>query len=364
MISQSTKDFIWDSPLGSVSFGQVSFAILREMYRRKLQPNIMPMGPVDISTQVPDDGFNRWLQHCIGKAQKDANRNQTALRLWHLNGSLTSYSKTDARLLTFFELDSLTPYEINVLRNQDRVYVTSNYTKDVFKLFGVNAEYVPLGFDSHNFHRLEKRPSIDGVLSMSMFGKCERRKGHHRVLNLWAKRYGNKREYRLNCFLHNPFMQPAEFNAFIGEALEGRQYWNVLFHAWASDNATFNSSLQSGEIVIDMSGGEGRSLPTFHAVGMGAWPVALNAHAFKDYLTPENAILVNPNGKVPAADGKFFGTSGPFNVGNLFTWADEDFYAALEEAEKRAKTGINLAGLDLQKQTYSETLDILLKDLK
>ncbi len=150
----------------------------------------------------------------------------------------------------------------------------------------------------------------------------------------------------------------------VSQALEGKPYQNIVFLPWCPDNATYNSTLQSSEIVISMSGGEGRDLPCYHATAMGAWPVAMRAHAYLDYLTDENAVLVNPNGKCPAADGVHFESNGLFNNGNLFTFDDDDFIKGCEEAERRVKTiGINTTGLELQKHGYQPAVDILLRDM-
>lgn len=357
-------------PLNNLSFGNVSIAILREVFRRGLQPNVLPIGPVDLSAQKPDDSFNRQLGATINDAQRNHSREDIVFRLWHIQGSLESYSRRDSRLLTFFELDALTPTEINILRNQDKVYVTSSYTRDVFGMFGINAEYVPLGFDAHNFSTLAARPLIDGVTSFLLAGKLEKRKGHFKVLNLWAKKYGNNMKYRLNLALFNPFMPVHRQQAMINEALEGKQYANIgprqpdgsIGLPYMPTNAEYNSFLQSGQIYIAMSGGEGRGLPEYHATALGAWPVALNAHAYKDYLTTENAVLVNPNSKVPAADGVFFAPNGPFNIGNLFDFNGDEFVAACETAEARAAQGLNAKGFELQKITYKDTVDALLKD--
>ena len=113
-----------------------------------------------------------------------------------------------------------------------------------------------------------------------------------------------------------------------------------------------------------MSGGEGRDLPCYHATALGAWPVAMRAHAYLDYLNDENAVLVNPNGKRPAADGIHFAPNSAFNNGNLFTAADEDILAGFEEAERRVKTlGLNVKGMELAKVGYGPAVDVLLKDM-
>ena len=83
------NDINLDFPINNLSFGQTSVAILREFYNRGLTPNIFPLqGQVDLSAQKPDEKFNQWLGHCISKAQKEASRKNTAIKLWHIGGSL------------------------------------------------------------------------------------------------------------------------------------------------------------------------------------------------------------------------------------------------------------------------------------
>ncbi len=357
------KNITLNFPINQVSFGNVSIGIIRELFDRNILPNIFPIGPADVSAQNPDEKFNQILSNCINFAQTKHDRSLTSLKLWHINGALESYSRKDSRLITFFELDSLTPTEINILKSQDKIYVSSKYTQSVFDTFGVNSEYLPLGFDKHNFKVLEKRPLIDGVTSFMLAGKLEKRKGHFKILNLWAKKYGNNMKYRLNCAISNPFLKPEHQQSLINQALEGKQYANINFIPHMQFNSEYNAFLQSGQIVIAMSGGEGKGLPEYHATALGAWPVALNGHAYKDYFNSDNAILVNPNSKIPAADGIFFANSGPFNIGNLLDFNGDEFISACEQAEKKAETGINQEGLKLQNITYKDTVDILLKDL-
>ena len=362
------QQFAINAPLNNLSFGSVSIAILRELYNRGLAPSIFPIGPIDISAQKKDDGFEKWLNACIGKAQKTHNRNDPCIKLWHINGSLETPSKT-SNLITFLETDSPTDSEINILRNHEKVYVTNNYIKDILTNVGLdNVAYLPLGFDSHNFHQLEKRPKINGVTSWVCVGKLEFRKATLRQIRLWAAKYGNKKEHRLNAAIINPFLKPEDQNAMISRALGGKHYLNINFLPFAPTNEEYNTTLQSGDIVLTCSLSEGRGLGEYHSTAMGAWPVALNAHAYKDYLNNENAVLVEPCGKIDSTDGIFFKgaeSGSEFNIGSFFDFKDEAFYAGCEEAERRVKTiGLNTAGYKLQEQTCKETVDVLLAGLK
>lgn len=358
------NNFALDVPINSVSFGQVSVSLIREMFSRGIEPNIFPMHGVDLSSQKHDEEFNKRLNQCVNSALVKHKRSHTSIKLWHIVNSLSTFSNKSSRLITFFELDQLTPHETNILKNQDIVYVTSNYTKSVFEMFGIKSVYLPLGFDSHNFKQLENRPKIKDEISFLMAGKYERRKGHPKILNLWAKKYGNKQGYKLNCSISNPFLKPEDLNNLIGQALEGKQYWNINFIPWSPLNEEYNKVLQSSDIVFALSGGEGRDLCAYHATALGAWPIALKAHAYLDYLNDDNSVLVTPCGKVPVYDGIFFHQGQPVNQGNIFDFSEDDFNAACDKAESNVKNlGVNTKGLELQKTTYKEAVDILLKDI-
>ena len=67
-------DFSLNLPLNSVSFGQVSTAILREIHKKGLEPCIFPIGNgVDLSTQNEDKDFVSWVNSGVAKALQHHN---------------------------------------------------------------------------------------------------------------------------------------------------------------------------------------------------------------------------------------------------------------------------------------------------
>ena len=109
-----------------------------------------------------------------------------------------------------------------------------------------------------------------------------------------------------------------------------------------------------------LSGAEGWNLPAFNATALGKWSVVLNATSHKDWATPENSLLVEPNGTVPSADGRFFHQGSDFNQGVFYTFDEDAVIAKMKEAEAVCKTE-NTKGLELQESfSYSNTLDKIL----
>lgn len=357
-------------PINPVSFGQVSTCLLREIFYKSIisgepPPSIFPIGQLNLESQSSvDQDFNQWLSEQIQNNLPSHSRKHPALKLWHLNGGFESVSEKQV-LYSFYELDSPTLVEKTVARDT-RVVFSSKYTVDIFKEHGVDVGYAPLGFDKFNFKKINKSYHSDDRIVFNVVGKLEKRKNHDRIIRAWVKKFGNNKKYFLQCATHNPFMHPDQNKRAQSAILEGQNYFNVQFLDHMPSNAAYNDFLNSADIVLGMSGGEGWGLPEFQSVALGKHAVILNAHAYKEWATSKNAVLVEPSGKTEVYDGMFFRQGLPFNQGNVFTFNDDEFISACEETIARVESNKeNEEGLKLQEQfPYSKTLDSLLKEVE
>lgn len=348
-------------PINTVSFGQISTLILRSLFDKSNSLDkikLFPIGNVELGSQSNiDDRFIREVNLSIQNAFELFNRKEPIFKLWHLNGSIESYSDNQT-LLSFYELDSPTKTEQNVIRNNKKVLFSSKYTVDIFKNLGINnVEYLPLAFDKYNFSRIDKLYFSDRI-TFNLVGKMEKRKHHLKVLKAWAKKYGNNNKYSLQCSIFNPFISPQDQETVLNQTLEGKRYFNISFLPFQPHNSMYNDYLNSADIVIGMSGGEGWGLPEFHSIALGKYGVILNAHGYKSWANKDNAILVEPlDKKIPAEDGIFFKSNTPYNQGNIFDFDEDDFISGCELAITKVKSNkVNENGIKLQKDFSSEKL--------
>jgi glycosyltransferase involved in cell wall biosynthesis len=357
-------NFNLEVPINKVSFGNCSINILIELFKLGKKPNLMMIGgQADFGAfdSVVTKDFLEWFRACYVGAQARHSRENPTFKLWHLNGSLSSYSK-EQHLFTFYELDSPTSSELNIAKNQKTVFVSSSYCKDVFSNLGCsNIVHCPLGFDSRSFFKKEKKDN-DGKVVFGLAGKLEKRKQHHKVLKNWAKKYGNNPNYLLNCAISNPFLSKEQQDSSINSVLEGKSYFNINFLPFMDSNSLYNDFLNSNDIIIGMSAAEGWGLPEFQSVALGKHSVILNAHAYKDWANQDNSVLINPSGKIPCYDGLFFNEGQDFNQGSYFDWNDDEFINGCELAEKRFKNDPNnLLGEELSKKfTWEKTVNTIL----
>ena len=340
-------------PINQVSFGQVSLLMLRLLHQRITKGLsddgiiLFPIGGNMTLSKGEDETFVRWLYSSGVKALESFDRNQKIFKLWHLSGGMESFAKEQV-LLSFYELDSPTKTEINVVKNNKTLF-TSRYTCDVFKNLGIDTHYVPLAFDHFNFQPTGKKYFSDDRISFNIVGKFEKRKRHEKVIKAWIKKFGGSKKYFLNCAVYNHFLTPDQNNYAVSTLTEGQRHPNVGFLNYMESNQVYNDFLNSADIILAMSGGEGWGLPEFHSVALGKHAVVLNAHAYKDWANNDNAVLINPSEKIPATDGIFFHQNAAYNQGNIFDFNEDEFIAGCEKAILRVEANrVNENGLKLK----------------
>lgn len=350
-------------PINTTSFGRVSVGILKEIFSLKLEPSLFLIGNLDFEDGVSDE-FKNWVNSCLVKGLRTHSRKDPVFKLWHINGSLESFSDRQF-LFTFHELDSLTHTEVNILKNSEKVLVSSNYSVKTFREHGVdNTSYLPLFFDSSAFSPTNKTYFTDGRITFNIFGKFEKRKHHAKAIRTWINKFGNNREYSLQCAIYNNFLSQEDNKKIVNQIVENKKFFNVNFFGYMKQNALYNEFLNSGDVGICMSGGEGWGLPEFQSTAIGKHAVVLNCHGYQSWANSENSVLVNPTSKTPVYDGMFFHQGSEYNQGNIYDWNESNFIEGCERAIQKVKENkINKEGLKLQqdfsaKKTVEQILSL------
>ena len=350
-------NLIVEAPLNPLSFGNVSFNILRELFKSKIEIGYFPIGEIDLSSYKLTQEFHAWIQESINNRYKALESNLPTLKLWHLNGSDSLRSRRQS-LVTFYECNKPTNIEKSISRLQDKILFSSKYASNQFE----NSYNFELGFDE-DFYITGKEYLKDRV-HFGICGKFEKRKHTEKVIKTWLKKYGNNNKYLLSCCITNPFYKPEDMQRTIANILEGKSYSNINFIPWLKTNLEMNEFLNAIDIdLTGMSGGEGWNLPSFNATCLGKWSVVLNATAHTDWATKDNCILVEPNGEQPSEDGVFFKNGSDFNQGTFFNFSEEDLILAMEKAETLVGQNNMCGSIMGQTFTYKRTLEQILSKI-
>ena len=350
------KKIIYKGPINSLSFGNVSYNLLKEIYRLGIDTSLFPMGKVDLSSfDNKDKDFLSWIKQSIDDRFKKAERDQTTLQMWHLNGSEHRISAKQI-LYTFYELNKPTESEVSLCNMQDKTVFSSSYAQSHFK----GSTFSPLGFDSY-FHDTGKSYMPDKI-HFGLMGKFEKRKHTEKIIRTWIKAYGNNYKYQLTCCINNPFFKKEQMESLINNLLGGTRYGNINFLPFLPHNSQVNDFLNSIDIDLGgMSGAEGWNLPAFNSTCLGKWSIVLNSTSHKDWANSDNCIMVEPNGREEIYDNIFFHKGSMFNQGDIYTFNERDLLLAMEKAEKVCKIK-NKEGIKLKdKFTYKNTLEKILE---
>jgi hypothetical protein len=346
-------------PLNRLSFGNVSYNLVRELHKLNVDIGIFPIGNVDLSAFNVAEELKSYIEKAINQRWDFLKKDIPCLKLWHLNGSENRKNK-DQFLFTFYECNEPTNEEVALCAHQDLTFFSSREARKHFENKGVtNSRSIPLGLDPE-FYRTNKTYLKD-VVHFGLMGKYENRKHTQKIIRAWLKKYGNNNKYQLSCCINNPFFKPEQMQNIINQTLEGSHYNNINIIPPLDKNAEVNEFLNAIDIdLTGLSGGEGWNLPAFNATCLGKWSIVLNSTSHKDWATKENSILIEPSGEMPVFDGVFFEKNRPFNQGTFYTWTEEEAVTAMEKAE--AKVGqLNTVGVEMgDTMTYSKMVEDIL----
>jgi len=358
------RKLILKSAFNNLSFGNVSYNIAKELYKKDIKTSIFPTANnFDFSAfDLMDADFKKWMESSTNSRLTTLKKDIPCLNIWHLNGSEESIG-SKSFLYSFYELDNPTFTEKNIVDLHDRVIFSSNHARKCFE--NINCENVcsiPLGFDE-DFHKTGK-DYLRGKVHFGIMGKWEKRKHTEKIIRLWVKKYGNNPDFQLTCCVINPFFKDDQMNSIIANAMDGKIYSNVNFLPRLKTNSEVNEFLNAIDIDLGgLSGAEGWNLPSFNATCLGKWSIVLNSTSHKDWANKDNCILVEPDGEESAIDGIFFKPDSPFNQGNISTFSEDSVLSAFEQAESLYNKN-NTKGEKLKQEfTYEKTTDSILKIL-
>lgn len=356
---------IYKGAVNSLSFGNVSVNLLREMYKQEINVAFFPFGDnLDFNAfDKLDKDFKEWVFASAQNRFHILDKDDITLSQWHINGSESRIS-TRQVLFTFYEVDQPTSIEKSIVDLQDACIFSSNHAYQTFKSLGSdNLHHIPIGFDE-DFVESEEEYVPDKI-HFGLMGKFEKRKNTAQIIKNWAKKYGNNFKYQLSCCINNPFFPADQMNRIIAQTLEGKQYGNINFIPHLQTNSEVNEFINAIDIdLTGLSGAEGWNIPSFNSTALGKWSIVMNHTSHQDWATENNTILVEPEIKVEIFDGTFFKQGDAFNQGSMNQISDESMIEAFEKAEKLAKTK-NKEGVKLQKEfTYEKTLNKIMEVIK
>ncbi len=177
---------IYKGAINNLSFGNVSYNLLREMYKRKMQVAFFPIGEnlnFEAFDRI-DEGLKGWIVSMAQNRFHLVKKDIPTLSQWHLSGSENRVSSHQT-LFTFHETDSPTPVEKSIVELQDNCVFSSKHSYECFNNHGcTNINHVSIGFDE-DFYVSDKE-YLNDTIHFGLMGKFENRKHTARIIKNWA----------------------------------------------------------------------------------------------------------------------------------------------------------------------------------
>ena len=126
------KRIVVNAPLNQLSFGNVSYNLLKEFYKMGQEILLLPHSNFDLSSfDGADPKFVQWLVDSAKDNLSRLDKDDVALKLWHVSGSHELSARKQV-LFSFYELDSPTETEKSVVSYQDATIFSSRHARDLF----------------------------------------------------------------------------------------------------------------------------------------------------------------------------------------------------------------------------------------
>jgi glycosyltransferase involved in cell wall biosynthesis len=359
-------------PVNRLGYGVVGANILKALVRAGVSVACWPIGRID--AQRDDQPF---IDEAMGR-QATFDGSSPSLRIAHQD-QLAQHVGFPRIGFPIFELNRFTDRELHNLRNQDMLFVASQWAKDIVENNAVfenleRVHVIPLGVDRAVFCEPVEPSQSNGEPRPTVFlsvGKWERRKGHDLLVDAFNKAFSMDDNVELWMLAYNPVI-----TADPGQAVEKNQAWESLYRSsplgskikFLPRYATHREVavvMQQSDCGVFLSRAEGWNLPALELLSCGKQLIITNYSAHTVYCNASNSHLIEINSLEDARDGRWF-----FGHGQWAALGDEQLEQAVSFMRKvhahkqEGCSMVNQAGIDAAKRlSWERTAETILRAL-
>lgn len=348
-------------PVNTLGYGYTTLNILKG-----LSPDVAywPMGQPQVTTQEDLDV----VQISIHNA-KLFNQDAPCLRVWHQH-DMSQFVGRGMRIgFPIFELDNFSDLEKHHLRSVDRLFVCSQWAKDVIvNSVGCkeeNVRVVPLGVDTEIF-----KPSPLSTNSTTVFfncGKWELRKGHDILPEIFNAAFTEVDDVELWMMCDNPFLQKEQTEKWKNTFRDSKLGHKVRFINRVETHQEVYNIMSRVDCGIFPARAEGWNLELLELMACGKQVISTNYSAHTEFCNEHNARLVNVDKLEPANDGVWFdGTKG--NWASFDTTTKDNLIShmkAIHEDKQNGRLDLNHTGIQTaQAFTWENTTKEVLYNVR
>lgn len=329
------------TPINVLGYGNVGVNILNELVNLDVEVSLFPIGKIACHPRYSDN---------VKKALENSKRfdkNAPCVKIWHQHDLATFVGKGMHVGFPIFELDNFRDMEKHHLKSCDRLFVCSQWAKDIIrKRIGedIPVHVIPLGVNSEVFQPKVSRRKPTIFLNV---GKWEKRKGHDILHTIFKSAFSNstylRKDVELWMMCDNPFIDEKTKKHW--EAPYSRH--NIRILPRVESDTQVAEIMQQADCGIFLSRGEGWNLENMEMMSCGKHIIATDYSGHTEFCTQENSMLVPINGLEPAVDNTWFFGEG--NWGKLDGSSIEtaiNHMVKIHNLKQGGQLGLNTKGIE------------------
>ena len=293
------------SPINSLGYGIAGLNIVKELSKLD-QVALWVIGGPEVTTQEDANV----IRTSMGRAAIPT-FDDPCLRIWHQHDMSQFVGKGLHVGFPFFELDKFKEQEKFHLNHLDRLFVASQWAKDIAnqELFKKEQDIrvVPLGVDSEVFKPTEYKE--DKTIFFNC-GKWEIRKGHDILFKIFNKAFEKDDDVELWMMPSNLFLTEKEDSEWKKMYLNSKLGDKIKFIDRQTTHEEVYNIMSKTTCGIFPSRAEGWNLELLEMMSCGKQVIATNYSAHTEFCNDQNSMLVDITDTQPAFDGKWFDGKG------------------------------------------------------
>ena len=294
------------SPINSLGYGVAGLNLCKEL--NQISPtSLFPIGRPDVSSQSDFDVVNEMVSN-----SRFVDFELPCLRIWHQHDMSQFVGNGEKIGFPIFELDNFTDLEKHHLSHPDRLFVCSEWAKEVvINTVGIKEEnifVIPLGVDPQVFKPCE--PNRREKTVFFNCGKWEVRKGHDVLVECFNSAFNHSDDVELWMMCENPFYNDQQQKEWINLYKQSKLGDKIRIIPRQKTHQDVYNIMKQTDCGVFPARAEGWNLELLEMMACGKQVIATNYSAHTEFCNSSNSMLVDINSVELANDGVWFKGNG------------------------------------------------------
>ncbi len=290
------------SPINTLGYGIAGLNICKSL--NQVAPvSLFPIGQPSVTRASDHQDVSDMIAN-----SKMPDFSAPCIRIWHQH-DMSQFVGDGLKVgFPIFELDNFTDIEKHHLQFPDKIFVCSQWAKNVISQSADrdedNIHVIPLGVDRNIFRPVDANDSE--TYTFFNCGKWEVRKGHDIIVEAFNKAFNSSDNVELKMMCENPFNSEEEEKKWIDLYKNSKLGAKIsLIPRVASHEEVYNI-MATVDCGVFPARAEGWNLELLEMMSCNKPVIATDYSAHTEFCTDENSFLIDPSEVEPAFDGKWF----------------------------------------------------------